>query len=76
MDERYYFKLDDAIREHDFIIINSGGLLGYYDLGLLESVIGHVQKDLYYPSIEDKATFICYSINKNHCFVDEISDRQ
>ncbi|MBC8051550.1 MAG: Fic family protein [Sphingobacteriaceae bacterium] len=68
--ELFYFDLSHAIKEHDFIIEQSGGKHGYKDLGLLESVVTHVRNDEYYPLIEDKVSFLCFSINKNHCFID------
>ena len=39
-----YFDLDHAIREHDWIIENSGGLPGTNSIGQLSSVLDHVQK--------------------------------
>lgn len=68
--ELLYFDLNHAIKEHDYIIENSGGLSGYENLGLLESVIGHMKNEWYYPEIEDKATYLCYSVIKNHSFND------
>ncbi|RLJ73640.1 type II toxin-antitoxin system death-on-curing family toxin [Pedobacter alluvionis] len=65
-----YFDVNHAVREHDFIIDKSGGRHGYKDLGLVESVLEHMTNDLYYPEIEDKAAFLCYSIIKNHSFTD------
>lgn len=55
---------------HDEIINQSGGLLGILNIGLLESVIEHIQNDLYYPELENKLTHLFYSINKNHSFQD------
>ena len=62
-----YFYLDTlhAVKEHDFIIENSGGLKGYKDLGLLDSVLEHIQNDLYYPEFEDKVCHLFFSINKS-----------
>ncbi len=36
----------------------------------MESVLGFIQNDDYYPSIENKLTHLIYSVNKNHCFID------
>jgi death-on-curing protein len=55
---------------HDEIINQSGGMLGILNINLLESVIEHVQNDLYYPNLEHKLTHLFYSINKNHSFQD------
>jgi death-on-curing protein len=65
-----YFDTDHAIREHDYIIDNSGGRKGILNIGLLDSVLEHVQNDMYYPELEDKVCYLFYSINKNHAFND------
>lgn len=65
-----YFDKQHAISVHDEIIIKSGGNSGALNIGLLESVIEHVQNDTYYPTIEDKITHLFFSINKNHAFND------
>ncbi len=65
-----YFDVDHAIFVHDQIVINSGGLLGILNIGLLESSIEHLKNDFYYPTLEEKLTHLFYSINKNHCFQD------
>ncbi|WP_298737240.1 type II toxin-antitoxin system death-on-curing family toxin [uncultured Psychrobacter sp.] len=66
----FYFDISHAIREHDWIISNSGGREGIINIGLLESPLEHIQNDLYYPEMEDKLTHLVYSINKNHAFQD------
>jgi death on curing protein len=65
-----YFDKAHAIKVHDEIIKQSGGVLGILNLNLLESVIEHIQNDLYYPEIEHKITHLFFSINKNHSFQD------
>lgn len=65
-----YFDTSHAILVHDEIIKRSGGLLGLININLLESVLGHIQNDFYYPELEDKITHLFYSINKNHSFQD------
>ena len=65
-----YFDLDHAIREHDWIIENSGGLPGTNSIGQLSSVLDHVQNDLYYPTFEEKLTHLVFSINKFHAVCD------
>lgn len=65
-----YFDLTHAIQAHDFIISESGGSSGALQIGLLESVLDHVQNDMYYPELEDKVCHLFYSINKNHAFND------
>lgn len=65
-----YFDIEHAIQIHDFIIKKSGGLEGARDLGLLDSVLEHIQNDLYYPTFEEKLTHLFYSVNKLHAFND------
>lgn len=65
-----YFNIDFAIKTHDFIINESGGSHGVNDLGLLESVLQHIQNDIYYPEFETKITHLVFSVNKNHAFSD------
>ena len=61
-----YFDTSHAVTVHDEIINQSGGALGILNIGLLESVIEHVQNDFYYPELEHKLTHLFFSINKNH----------
>lgn len=70
MESFSYFNCKFAIFVHDQIIINSGGIFGIINQGLLESSIEHIKNDLYYPNLEDKLTHLFFSINKNHCFND------
>jgi len=65
-----YFDFKYAVKEHDYIIENSGGLTGAKDLGLLHSTLDFVQDDIYYPELADKVSYLFYSINKNHAFND------
>ena len=65
-----YFDAKHTIEVHDWIIENSGGLPGTKDIGRLESVLEHIQNDLYYPSFEEKLTHLVFSINKFHAFND------
>ena len=65
-----YFDAAHAITVHDEIINQSGGALGILNIDLLESVIEHVQNDIYYPELEHKLTHLFFSINKNHSFRD------
>ena len=40
-----YFDFDYAVREHDYIITHSEGLLGAKDLGALRATLDFVQDD-------------------------------
>lgn len=66
----FYFDAAHAVSVHDWIIENSGGLQGTKNIHHLESPLGHIQNDDYYPEIADKLTHLVYSINKNHAFND------
>lgn len=66
----FYFDVTYAVRTHDWIIEESGGLKGTKDIGQLESPLEHIQNDWYYPEMEDKLTHLVFSINKNHAFND------
>ncbi|MBJ2219746.1 MULTISPECIES: type II toxin-antitoxin system death-on-curing family toxin [Pseudomonas] len=66
----FYFDTSHAVSIHDWIINNSGGRAGIFNIGNIDSPLEHVKNDDYYPKIEDKLTFLVYSINKNHAFND------
>ena len=66
----YYFDVSHAIDVHDWIIEHSGGLLGTKNIDQLDSVLEHVQNDLYYPSFEEKLNHLVFAINKFHAFND------
>lgn len=70
MEQFFYFDIAHAIKVHDEIIEKSGGLTGVKDIGNLESVLEHIQNDMYYPTLEHKLTHLCFSVNKNHAFSD------
>ncbi len=70
MQEILYFDTAHAIAVHDNIINKSGGFQGIRDFGQLESILEHIQYDLYYPNFEDKLTHLFYAINKGHTFSD------
>ncbi|WP_284651333.1 type II toxin-antitoxin system death-on-curing family toxin [Flavobacterium terrisoli] len=65
-----YFDIEHAINQHDYIIQHSGGLQGIKDRGHLEATLDFVKSDDYYPTIEEKATYLFYALNKNHTFND------
>lgn len=65
-----YFDVIHALEVQDYIIEHSGGRKGLLNQGLLESVLEHIQNDLYYPNLEDKVCHLFFSINKNHAFND------
>lgn len=52
------------------IEVSGGGSSGIKDQGQIESVLQHIQNDLYYPAFEDKLTHLFFALNKFHCFHD------
>ena len=65
-----YFDTSHAIKVHDRIIDNSGGLHGKREIGLLDSALEHIQNDLYYPKFKDKLKHLIIAVNKFHPFND------
>lgn len=65
-----YFETKYAIQVHDKIIGSTGGLQGMKDEGHLCCILDHIRNDNYYPELEDKLTYLMYSINKSHVFLD------
>jgi death-on-curing protein len=65
-----YFDTTHAIKVHDWIIDNSGGLHGNREIGLLDSALEHIQNDLYYPDFKDKLKHLIVAVNKFHPFND------
>ncbi len=65
-----YFTINYAIKTHDKIIEISGGANGLLNIGIIDSVLEHVQNDEYYPELEDKLTHIVFAVNKGHAFHD------
>ena len=68
--EVIYFDIHHAIREHDWIINYSGGKNGIKDVSVIESVLVHIQNDIYYPDFIDKLTHLVFCVNKFHVFTD------
>ena len=66
----FYPKIDQCLKIHDKILEISGGKSGVANLGYLETVLQFIQSDIYYPDFIDKLTYICFTINKNHAFID------
>ncbi len=68
--ELFYFNIEYAVKIHDWIIENSGGLNGQREIVLLESALEHIQNDTYYPTFEKKLRHLAYAVNKFHPFND------
>lgn len=66
-----YLTLDQAIEVHAKTVeVSGGGALGILNTDALESVLGHIQNDDYYPSFEEKLTHLFFGACKFHCFQD------
>jgi len=66
-----YLTIQQAISTHALTVEKSGGgTLGVLEIDKLESVLGHIQNDDYYPTFEDKLTHLFFCACKFHCFQD------
>ena len=66
-----YFDYEMLMRTYEKTIeVSGGGVSGVKDKGQIESVLDHIQNDLYYPTFETKLTHLFFSLNKFHCFND------
>ena len=69
-----YLTLGEVLELHHRIIEQSGGASGVPDLGGVESAVAQPQMTFgggqLYPTIESKATALCFSLVMNHPFVD------
>jgi death-on-curing protein len=66
--------LAEVLRLHEAILGQSGGSPGLRDLGALESAVAQPTttfdgSDLY-PTLEEKAAALCFSLASNHPFID------
>ena len=69
-----FFELEQIIKLHSSLILQTGGMDGVRDKNLLDSAIKSPfqtfdGKELY-PDLYDKASQLCYSLIENHPFVD------
>ena len=66
-----YLTLEQALDiHHKTIDVSGGGATGLIDAGPLESVLQHIQNDVYYPDFIDKTTHLFFCANRFHCFQD------
>ncbi|OJF77267.1 MAG: death-on-curing protein [Treponema sp. CETP13] len=71
MGEFNYLTIEEALEIHRLTIKNSGGgNYGIIDSGRLESVLQHIQNDIYYPTFVDKITHLFFCACEFHCFCD------
>ncbi|HEM3468509.1 MULTISPECIES: type II toxin-antitoxin system death-on-curing family toxin [Streptococcus] len=66
--------VEQVIELHTRLIQATGGLGGVRDVGLIESSLSSAFSTYFgvekYPSIEEKAARLCYSLVNNHAFLD------
>lgn len=66
--------VEEVIEAHSRLIQKTGGLNGIRDRALLESAVFNILSSFdgieVYPSIEEKAARLMYSLVKNHSFLD------
>lgn len=69
-----FLSLFQRLELHRQIIAQSGGSLGIRDIGALESALAQPKmtfdKKELYPTIEEKAAALAFSLSSNHPFVD------
>ena len=65
-----YINLERAVFIHDKILEKEAGLKGIKDQGQVDSILEHIQNDLYYPEFLDKITHLVFGLVKFHCFND------
>jgi death on curing protein len=69
-----YLTIKALMTLYDRVIATSGGSSGIRDLGLIESALKQPRQTFggeeLYPTVEDKASLICFALVKNHPFVD------
>lgn len=65
-----YFDVAHAIATHAAVIEKSGGLRGIKDEGQINSILEHIQNEVFYPYFIDKITHLVFAFNKFHCFND------
>ena len=69
-----YLSLSAILKLHESVLQRSGGATGIRDIRSLESAIAQPQMTFggieLYPTIEEKAAALCFSLVMNHPFID------
>lgn len=69
-----YLDIDAVVRLHDELLTQSGGTAGVRDRGALLSAVAQPEMgfgdEQFYPTLQAKASALCYSLVRNHPFVD------
>lgn len=70
MDCTAYIPMEWALKQHDTVLRESGGLAGVLNPGQLESALELIKDNQYYPSSPEKISHLMYSIIMGHVFCD------
>ncbi len=65
-----YFDKEHALSIVSMMLEKTGDKLVVIKPENLDGPLEFIQGDLYYPTFEEKVTWLFYSFNKNHCFLD------
>ena len=69
-----YLRLSEVLEIHRRVLDQSGGAAGVRDLGAIQSALAQPQMTFggeeLYPTVEAKASAVCFSLVMNHPFVD------
>lgn len=64
MDETIYLSFEDILTYYgETIEQNGGGISGIREKDGIEKILDFVQNDLYYPSLEDKLTYLVFMLS-------------
>lgn len=70
-DNILYINCDEALDIYDKVIdASGGGLKGVRNKGGIQAILEFVRNDLYYPTFQDKLTYIMFSFCSGHYFYD------
>lgn len=71
MEEFVYLGFEDVLHYYQETIEQSGGgMSGIREREEIEKVLGFVKNDLYYPSLEEKLTYMVFAFCTGHYFAD------
>ena len=71
MEEYVYLNLEDMLGYYcETIEQSGGGMLGVREREGIEKILDFVQNDVYYPTLEDKLTYMVFAFCTGHYFAD------
>ena len=71
MEDFIYLSFEDVLGYYRETIEQSGGgMSGVREQAEIEKVLDFVQNDLYYPTLEDKLTYMVFAFCTGHYFAD------